>query len=424
MAAPSSRLSRPIPAAVDAADDCAEHGRRRGRAPRAEPANSRPDGGALLQSGVIHAVFRDCCLAGETMSARFGLWWSGPGVAAIFVLGLLWELASLGAQETQFFRIGAAATSGTFFEIGGVVASAISKPPGSPPCDRGSNCGVPGLIAVALATQGSVENLRMIAADQIESGIAQSDIAGWAYAGTGIFAADGPMKGLRAIANLFPEDVQIVVRDDSPIQSLADLKGRRISLGQMGSGTLADARVILAAAGLSEKDVAAEYLRPGVAAANMTEGTLDGFFLIGGTPVPVIRALASTTPVRLVPIDDEVLAKLKESSNSYRRSVIPAGTYPGVDAETPSIGFNALWIVSARRIGRSDLCDHQGPVERSQPAPARGPQPDRQAGSAGGCARGSDRASASRSQALLPGSRTAASRRRLGGQARVDPAIR
>src|SRR5690242_4495292 len=346
MAVPSSSWSRPIPAAsrsrrLHRTRQAAE------TSPRAEPANSPPDSGALLQSGVIHAVFRDCCLAGETMSARFGLWWSGPGVAAIFVLIFLWKLAPLGAQETQFFRIGAAATSGTFFEIGGVVASAISKPPGSPPCDRGKNCGVPGLIAVALATQGSVENLRMIAADQIESGIAQSDIAGWAYAGTGIFAADGPMKGLRAIANLFPEDVQIVVRDDSPIQSVADLKGRRISLGQMGSGTLADARVILAAAGLSEKDVAAEYLRPGVAAANMTEGALDGFFLIGGTPVPVIRALASTIPVRLVPIDDEVLAKLKKSSTSYRRSVVPAGTYPGIDVEIPSIGFNALWIVSA-----------------------------------------------------------------------------
>lgn len=281
------------------------------------------------------------------MSARFGTGWRGPGVAAVLVLGLLWGTAVPGAQEAQFFRIGAAATSGTFFEIGGAIASAISKPQGSPPCERGGSCGVPGLVAVAQATQGSVENLRMIAADQIESGIAQSDIAGWAYAGTGIFAADGPMKELRAIANLFPEDVQIVVRADSSIQSVADLKGKRISLGQMGSGTLADARVILAAAGLSEKDLSAEYLRPGVAAANITEGTLDGFFLIGGTPVPVIRALASTTPIRLVPIDDEVLARLKAESSSYRRSVIPAGTYPGIDVATPSLGFNALWIVSA-----------------------------------------------------------------------------
>jgi TRAP transporter TAXI family solute receptor len=91
----------------------------------------------------------------------------------------------------------------------------------------------------------------------------------------------------------------------------------------------------------------AEYLRPGVAAANVKDGTLDGFFLIGGVPVPAIRELAATTPIRLIPIDDDALSRMKESSNSYRRSVIPAGTYPGIDTETPSIGFNALWIVSA-----------------------------------------------------------------------------
>src|SRR5438105_15730262 len=114
------------------------------------------------------------------MSARCGVWWCGPRLAAIFTLGLLWGLASLSAQEGQFFRIGAAATSGTFFEIGGVIASAISKPAGSPPCERGGNCGVPSLVAVTQATQGSVENLRMVAAGQIESGIAQSDIVSWA----------------------------------------------------------------------------------------------------------------------------------------------------------------------------------------------------------------------------------------------------
>jgi TRAP transporter TAXI family solute receptor len=281
------------------------------------------------------------------MPASFGVWWCGPGVAAILVLALLWELASSGAQETRFFRIGAAATSGTFFEIGGVIAGAISKPAGLPPCEHGGNCGVPGLVAVAQATEGSVENLRMIAAGQIESGIAQSDIAGWAYTGAGIFAAEGPMRELRAIANLFPESAQIVVRGDSPIRTLADLKGKRISLGQKGSGTLADARVILAAAGLTEHEMSAEYLRPSVAATQVKDGTLDGFFLIGGVPVPVIRELAATTSIRLVPIDDMVLAKIEESSSSYRRSVIPAAIYPGIDADTPSIGFNALWIVSA-----------------------------------------------------------------------------
>ncbi len=257
-----------------------------------------------------------------------------------------WGAVSPSAQEDQFFRIGAAATSGTFFEIGAVIASAISKPAGSPPCEHGGSCGVPGLVAVTQATQGSVDNLRMVAAGQIESGIAQSDIVSWAYAGTGIFA-DGPLKNLRAIASLFPESLQLVVRDDSAIRVVTDLRGKRISLGQPASGTLADARIVLAAAGLTEKDMTAEYLRPGVAAANVKDGTLDGFFIIGGVPVPAIRDLAAETPVRLIPVEDGVLAKMRESSTSYRRSVIPAGTYPGISVETSSIGFDALWIVSA-----------------------------------------------------------------------------
>jgi uncharacterized protein len=284
------------------------------------------------------------------MSGRFGAWRCGLGAAAILVLALVSGLIATrvpSAQEARFFRIGAAATSGSFFEIGGIIASAISKPFGSPPCGHGGNCGVDGLVAVTQATHGSVENLRMIGTDQIESGIAQSDIVGWAYAGTGAFAADGAIKELRAIASLFPEDLQLVVRADSPIRTLADLKGKRISLGQPGSGTLADGRVVLAAAGLTEQDVGAEYLRSGVATARVKDGTLDGFFLIGGVPVPAIAELASAIPVRLVPIDDDVFARMKESSSAYRRSLIPGGTYPGVDAETPTIGFNALWIVSA-----------------------------------------------------------------------------
>jgi hypothetical protein len=278
------------------------------------------------------------------MPTKFGVRRCGPAGAAILLFGLLWAASG---QEARFFRIGAAATSGTFFEIGGVIASAISKPAGSPPCERGGNCGVPGLVAVAQATKGSVENIRMIVAGQIESGIAQSDIVSWAYAGTGIFAGDRAMNELRAIASLFRESVQLVVRADSSIRSLGDLKGKRVSLGQIGSGTLADARIVLAAAGLSEQDITVEHLRPGVATTSLSEGTLDGFFVIGGIPVPAIRELAAATPIRLIPIDDEVLSRMKDEYGPYRRSVIPADAYPGISVETPSIGFNALWVVSA-----------------------------------------------------------------------------
>src|SRR5262245_3238470 len=103
----------------------------------------------------IHVDFGNCCLAGETMPTKFGARRCVPaGAGALFLFSLLWGIAAPSGQETQFFRIGAAATSGTFFEIGGVIASAISNPAGSPPCERGGSCGVPGLVAVAQATQG------------------------------------------------------------------------------------------------------------------------------------------------------------------------------------------------------------------------------------------------------------------------------
>ncbi len=162
-----------------------------------------------------------------------------------------------------------------------------------------------------------------------------------------VFAGEAAIKQLRAIASLFPERLQLVVRAAGPIKTLADLKGRRISLGELDSGTLVDARILLAAAGLAEGDLIAEFLRPGAAAARLKDGAIDGFFLIGGVPVPAVRDLAAATPIRLVPIDDEVLARMQKRYGLYRRATIPAGSYPGVDAETPSIGFHAIWVVTA-----------------------------------------------------------------------------
>ena len=146
------------------------------------------------------------------MFSKLGLRCSSP-LAAVIIALPLWPTAPADAQEVRFFRIGAAATAGSFFEIGGVLASAISKPADSLPCEQGGSCGVPGLVAVAEATQGSVANLRMVASDQIESGIAQSDVVSWAVAGTGVFADQGPIKKLRAIASLFPECLHAVVRE-------------------------------------------------------------------------------------------------------------------------------------------------------------------------------------------------------------------
>jgi TRAP transporter TAXI family solute receptor len=187
----------------------------------------------------------------------------------------------------------------------------------------------------------------MINNDQIESGFAQADLAAWAYYGTKMFAEAGPQRRLRAIASLFPEAAHLVVRADSPIHKLTDLKGKRVSLGEAGSGSAADAAVFLQTAGFKEKDLTRKFLRPGPAAEELKSGDIDAFFLVGGYPIPAIGTLAATIPIRLVGFEDPLLDRLKKDFTSYYRTVIPGGTYPGIHDETKSVGFYALWLVKA-----------------------------------------------------------------------------
>ncbi|MFI5381226.1 MAG: TAXI family TRAP transporter solute-binding subunit, partial [Tepidisphaerales bacterium] len=128
---------------------------------------------------------------------------------------------------------------------------------------------------------------------------------------------------------------------------LADLAGKNFSVGEAGSGSAADAAVMLTAAGLDQKEVKRKNLRPGPAAEELKAGTLDALFLVGGYPVPAIRDLAASLPIRLVPIEGKIVDKLKKDFSFYYLTEIPAGSYPGIDVDTPSLGFSALWLVNA-----------------------------------------------------------------------------
>src|ERR687892_809280 len=183
------------------------------------------------------------------------------------------------AQEMQFFRIGTGGVAGTYYPIGGLIADIISNPPGARPCDKGGSCGVPGLVAIAQSSNGAVANVDDIQSGALESGFVQSDVAHWAYTGTGIYEGHGKVENLRAITNLYPESVHIVARKDAGIKSVRDLKGKRVSLDEPGSGTLVDARIILDAFGLSEDDLSPAYVKSSRAIAMMDEGQLDAFFI-------------------------------------------------------------------------------------------------------------------------------------------------
>ena len=251
------------------------------------------------------------------------------------------------AQEPQFFRIGTGGTAGTYYPIGGLIANAISSPPGSRPCDEGGSCGVPGLIATALSANGSVANVNAIAAGTLESGFSQSDVATWAQTGTGIWEDREAVESLRAIASLYPETIHLVASADSGISSVADLAGKTVSLDEPGSGTLVDARIILDAYGLSEDDVDAQFLKPDQAAERMRDGAMDAFFFVGGFPAGAIAELASQDDIALVPIAGEEAQGILDEYTFFAENVVPAGTYEGVDEAVETLSVGAQWVTSS-----------------------------------------------------------------------------
>ena len=251
------------------------------------------------------------------------------------------------AQELKFFTIGTGGTAYTYYPVGGVIANAISKPPGSRPCEEGGSCGVDGLIASAVSSRGSVDNVNAIISGLRNSGFAQSDVAYWAYTGTGTMEGKAPAEDLRTIAALFEEHIHLVALADSGINSVADLKGKRVSLDEPGSGTYVDANMILEAAGVSSDDITAEALKGGAAAEALRNGKIDAFFVVAGYPTGSLVELASAADIKLVPIDGPAADALTEKYGFFAKSDIPEGAYDGI-ATTPTVAVGAQWFTSAK----------------------------------------------------------------------------
>lgn len=251
------------------------------------------------------------------------------------------------AQDIRFFRIGTGSTAGTNFPIGSLIASVLSNPPGSRDCDRGGSCGVPGMIAVAQATQGSVENAREVGLGRLDAGIVQADIAALAYAGKAEFAGKNRISSLRVLTSLYPETLQIVVRQDSRITTLAGLKGKRISLDTPSSGSQTAARAVLNHAGIKLKDFRPVYVDLGTATEQMREGKIDGFFHVGGSPSPAVAQLAETLPLRLLPLPAALIARLRKADPYYGAGTIAQDTYKGV-AATETLTVRALLVVNEK----------------------------------------------------------------------------
>jgi len=236
------------------------------------------------------------------------------------------------ASAQQFFRIGTGGTAGTYYPAGGMIANAVSQP--------GK------IVVTAQASNGSVANVSGIVGSALESGFSQADVATWAQKGTGLYEGKPNVPGLRLIANLYPQSVHVVVRKGSGIQSVADLKSKRVALDEPGSGTLVNARAILAAYGLKEADIKPEYIKPNQAGDKMKDGALDAFFFTGGAPAGAIAELASAgAGIDILPIEGKEADALRAGSGFIAPDTIAADTYKGVGA-VKTLAVGAQWVTS------------------------------------------------------------------------------
>lgn len=271
-------------------------------------------------------------------------------LATVISLGI--SLSALAAEkkaapELQFFTIGTGGTGATYYPIGGMIANAISKPPGSRECDQGGSCGVEGLIASAVSSRGSVDNVNGITSGLRNSGFAQSDVAFWAHSGTGTMDGQPAMSDLRAIAALFPEHVHLIVPADSKVNSVTDLKGLRVNIDEPGSGVYVDSNLVLEAYGMSTKDIKAEYLKTSPAMDALRNGKIDAAFVVTGYPSGSIVEVASAIKIRLVPIVGSGADKLLNEYGFFSVSEIPSNTYENVPGVT-TIAVGAQWITGAK----------------------------------------------------------------------------
>ena len=267
--------------------------------------------------------------------------------SALFA-GALLATGVVQAQEMKFFRIGTGSAGGTYFPIGGLIANAISNPPGSRPCEEGGNCGVPGLVAIAQSTNASAHNVTAINAGQMEAGLSGAATLYFAYHGTSKF--EGKQKpNLRVIANLFPEDMHLVLPKGAKLESLKDLKGKRVGIAQAGSGTQIAVEILLKEQGITRDDIEEAELNNSQSAERLADGQLDAYFYAAGTPVAAMIQLDTTKGMELYSFSDAEVQATNKVLPYYIPSTIKAGTYQGVDYDVNTVAVSGIFVTSAEQ---------------------------------------------------------------------------
>ena len=250
---------------------------------------------------------------------------------SLIALTLMIVMALVSCGGTKL-TMGTGGTGGTYYGFGAVISQYIEK-------NAGVGC-------VAVSTDGSKANIHGIDAGDYQLGTVQSDVMAYAWAGTNTFADDGKVDTFRVIGGLYAECVQIITTDAS-IKSVADLKGKSVSVGAPGSGVYFNAVDVLTAAGLTLDDIKTQYQSFNDSAESLKDGKIDAAFVVAGAPTPAVTELAATTGAYLVPIDGAVAEKIMSDCPYYTAYSIPAETYNGQSADVNTIAVKATLIISA-----------------------------------------------------------------------------
>jgi len=258
-------------------------------------------------------------------------------LGAAAAVGVALAFGAPGTQAAQrFISIGTGGVTGVYYPTGGAICRLVNK--------RRKETGI---RCSAESTGGSIYNINTIKAGELEFGVAQSDWQYHAYHGTSKFKKAGPFKKLRAVFSVHPEPVTIIARDDSGVQNITDLKGKRVNIGNVGSGTRGTWEVIEKAFGWKRSDLRlASELKSAETGQAVCDNKIDAYFWLVGHPSALTQESLVTCATHLVNATGPVIDKLVAENSYYRKAVIPAGMYSNKE-DIHTFGVGATFVTSA-----------------------------------------------------------------------------
>lgn len=241
------------------------------------------------------------------------------------------------AAEQQFISIGTGGVTGVYYPTGGAICRMVNKNRK----EHGIRCSVE-------STGGSVYNINTVRAGELEFGVAQSDWQFHAMKGTSKFADQGPWEGERAVFSVHPEPFTLIARKGAGVTSFESLKGKKVNVGNPGSGQRATTEVVMEGFGMKMSDFAlASELKGSEMAQALCDGKIDAMIYTIGHPAAAITEAATTCDVELVSVKGAPIDKLVSENPYYRKATVPGGMYRGTDGATDTFGVGATFISSS-----------------------------------------------------------------------------